>query len=584
MIKKLLFLLSTIFALTQNAFCQTWVKATSMEDIKDGISLIFVCEQFKTELSEISDNYGIGSPYVTTPNGSNPFIVEIKNSKIYLKNSSNKYMVGSNDDTYIKLVSSSDKQNWEITISEQETKIKFAKNGRYLRYSSDSNSFRLYSSSSYLSTVSIYIEKTSKDNRNLKFENAEYTADLGETFTSPKVQGEATGGIWSSSNTAVASVNESTGEVTPIGVGTTTISITTPETDEYFGATASYQLIVTDNANIRNLNMNFTSGSKIENWGITLPYKGYNIAIPSIYFEEIKLSPKHGSTITSIYNDSNGKYSLRIYTGGNIALSVPDAYEITNIEITGEALNKGIANLKASIESSTITWSGKTQSFCYESNNGTCIIHTINITYVPCSERPSTKKVTISSAGLATFSSAHAWKLPADLSATTGVMDGDRLKLKEFYTEGSVIPAETGVILMGETGEYTLTSAAENEGEVDDTNVLKPALTNQTIQAEEGHKLFILANDANNGLGFYYQGAMSDGTTISKIGEKAYLHLPASINTRSLTLQLPETSQINNIVSQAKESNSIYTLQGKRLNAVNLPAGIYIVNGKKFIK
>lgn len=80
--------------------------------------------------------------------------------------------------------------------------------------------------------------------RNLTFSVATATATVGQAFDAPTLSGVTTGVTYSSSNTAVATVDASTGAVTPVGEGTTTITATAPETAEYEAGTASYTLTV----------------------------------------------------------------------------------------------------------------------------------------------------------------------------------------------------------------------------------------------------------------------------------------------------------------------------------------------------
>ena len=78
-------------------------------------------------------------------------------------------------------------------------------------------------------------------------DNYEFSNTYGEQFDKPELK--VTGGefqvTYSSSNTNVATVDSSTGEVTIKSAGKTTITATVEETDEHFGATRSYQLRVT---------------------------------------------------------------------------------------------------------------------------------------------------------------------------------------------------------------------------------------------------------------------------------------------------------------------------------------------------
>jgi len=104
------------------------------------------------------------------------------------------------------------------------------------------------SSNSYVYEVA-FIAPDTRISTALSFPQASYSMTLGETFTPPtltKDPANLEGVVFSSSNTAVATVNETTGEVTIVAGGTTTITATFEETTEYKGATASYELTVVD--------------------------------------------------------------------------------------------------------------------------------------------------------------------------------------------------------------------------------------------------------------------------------------------------------------------------------------------------
>ena len=80
----------------------------------------------------------------------------------------------------------------------------------------------------------------------LSFSESTATATIGESFTAPTLSIEPAGlsVTYSSSNTAVATVDASTGEVTILAVGTTTIKAISAETDEFNAGTVSYTLTV----------------------------------------------------------------------------------------------------------------------------------------------------------------------------------------------------------------------------------------------------------------------------------------------------------------------------------------------------
>ncbi len=83
----------------------------------------------------------------------------------------------------------------------------------------------------------------------LSFPEASYTATLGQGFTAPTLSvtpdAAASQVSYTSSNTGVATVNATTGAVTLVGAGSTTITASVPASSTYNAATASYNLTVT---------------------------------------------------------------------------------------------------------------------------------------------------------------------------------------------------------------------------------------------------------------------------------------------------------------------------------------------------
>lgn len=80
----------------------------------------------------------------------------------------------------------------------------------------------------------------------LSFPQTSYMVEMGDAFSEPTLQGLPTGvtAKYSSSNADVATVDESTGKVQIVGVGTTTIKAVSEAKDVYEAAEASYELTV----------------------------------------------------------------------------------------------------------------------------------------------------------------------------------------------------------------------------------------------------------------------------------------------------------------------------------------------------
>lgn len=87
--------------------------------------------------------------------------------------------------------------------------------------------------------------KKSCNSAGLSFPKAEYTVELGSSFTAPELTQTTTAtATYESSKTGVATV-DAEGAITLVGEGTTTITASTPAEGDYCAGEASYQLTVT---------------------------------------------------------------------------------------------------------------------------------------------------------------------------------------------------------------------------------------------------------------------------------------------------------------------------------------------------
>ena len=157
---------------------------------------------------------------------------------LYCTNTNNGVRVGVNDNKVFKINS-----NYLYNTGTDP--------GRYVGIY-NSQDWRCYTSiNSNISnqTLAFYKKVTNSDKAaaDLSFAETSYEVNLGEEFTAPELtnpnQLEVT---YASSNTDVATVNETSGEVNIVAAGQTTITATFSGNDEYEAGTASYTLTVVD--------------------------------------------------------------------------------------------------------------------------------------------------------------------------------------------------------------------------------------------------------------------------------------------------------------------------------------------------
>lgn len=86
-----------------------------------------------------------------------------------------------------------------------------------------------------------------KASANLKFPQSSYIANIGEAFTAPTLTKDTDAAItYTSSKPEVATVDATTGAVTIVAEGTTTITAESAENDKFYAGKASYTLEVVD--------------------------------------------------------------------------------------------------------------------------------------------------------------------------------------------------------------------------------------------------------------------------------------------------------------------------------------------------
>lgn len=186
-------------------------------------------------------------------------------------------------------------------------------------------------------------------------------------------------------------------------------------------------------------------------------------------------------------------------------------------------------------------------------------------------------EITIGTGGYSSFS----WPAALDFSATSVEVyvatsyENGILQL-EKVADGKV-PAETGIILKGSTGDSIYPESAENVS-LTTTNILQnTASAAFTVSAENSY--YALAT--LNGKTALYK--IQSGVTIPQY--KAYLSVmsqqaPAAIFFGDIDGTTTGLGMVSTLADG--QDGDVYDLQGRRMKG-NLAKGIYIKNGKKFI-
>lgn len=425
----------------------------------------------------------------------------------------------------------------------------------------------------------------------LSFPETSYIVEMGDAFSTPKLEGlpEGVTPEYTSSNTEVATIDAATGEVKIVGVGKTTITVTSPNTDIYEEATASYELNV--KAAIYKVEFDFTTND----WNL-----------PEISKKE-KASYTNGAGYTITFGQSNSGHKILsdntgrclIFGKKDATLSLPAfPFAVSKIKVFGRDNASGQVTQNIFVggeEVSTQTTSAKIDHI-YEIKEGYQAagnIYTLKVTSANNTQIIKivvyAKDETVAGAiniateeGFGTFYTDKNYVLPQGLTAFGYTsIDGNKTLTKSVeYVAGDIVPANTAVVVKGAKGSYNYYNTEETATKTIEKNLLKGVTTDTKIEALSGVKRYILTRADDGILAFY----RTNTGNINVKANRAYLEVPTAMAVASFCLEGSATG-INNVVTTAAKQG-IYTISGVRLNATTtkgLPAGIYIVDGKKVI-
>ena len=437
-----------------------------------------------------------------------------------------------------------------------------------------------------------------------RFAKTDYSVMLITAFTAPTVETNVEGKpTYSSSVPSVATVDSQTGAVTLEALGTTTITATLGK------YTASYTLTVTplpatvfapvtaqsevvdggtyivlnkdgnkamgERAIVNNKAKNFlTSATVALNSGLYTesvdgtnePY-AFTLEADGDYFRL-----KHGSEY--LYNEKSDDTDTywNTYDGTNA-----DGYRWT-IDMRTEKSSPIFNSNKKSPRQ--LGYNAQAPRFATYSTSKTSYSAVLYRQY-----SASDLQLTISDAGYATYYSDKAFVVPAGMEATTvtAANDNGTLTMAWEYQAGSIVPAETAVLLRGEAKTY-------NTCQLNDYTVAAPTgnLLHGSVEAATttgGAKYYKLTYATIGGqrtLGFFW-GA-EDGAAFTNAAGKAYLALPAEAAANGYRLDGGDVTGIGQIATDAQGNGQVYSISGVRMDgSKRLPAGIYVINGRKVI-
>ena len=196
----------------------------------------------------------------------------------------------------------------------------------------------------------------------------------------------------------------------------------------------------------------------------------------------------------------------------------------------------------------------------------------------------------ITDAGYATYYTSDAYAMPTGVTGyTITANNGSELTMKEAYTEGETVPAQTALVLKGEAGKYSFLPTISTEMTPADNKLHGSDVAAETHVDGTSVKYYKLSYDSKGAnLGFYW-GA-ENGAAFTNGAHKAYLALDGTtLLSQKRGFSFAElmngvTTSINQVNAASAIKQSIFDINGRRVNNLNgATKGIYIVNGQKVL-
>lgn len=230
----------------------TWYKA---EEIEAGETYLIVSNGYVLEnnggsAAAIAVEASDGVIVFDAP-ASAIFTAAASSGKFTLQNNGQYMQRGGSSGSYVPTFSSSQGSYYQWTYDSAGEFVTATGNSTYYVYYSANNSkWSMGTSGGDSHKASLYTTTPPRQAQTLSFSATSVNYDIagGTAFTAPTLTGAQTDVAYSSSNSAVATVDLSTGAVTIIGTGRTVITANAKGTDAFKPATASYTLRVTDSS------------------------------------------------------------------------------------------------------------------------------------------------------------------------------------------------------------------------------------------------------------------------------------------------------------------------------------------------
>lgn len=368
--------------------------------------------------------------------------------------------------------------------------------------------------------------ETKKD-QSISFNPTSYTATIGKENTYPTLTAQSSGAkTWTSSNTEVATINESTGEITLVAAGKTTISVSVAGDDTYKEGKGSYELTV-ENAPIvsgETWNLVTDASTLAEGDVIVIVAANADVAMSTTQNSNNRgqqAITKNTNNNTVTINDkvqqltlgagkTTGTFSLSTGSGFLYAVSSSDNYlrTQTNLNDNGSwtiTIASNVATLKANGKNTRnwLRYNSSNKIFsCYASGQGDVQIYRMNDTRASQSISYSAET--------------------GSIDKYTSVKDIPTLDLSGVKTSVSYTSSNEAVATVSETGEITPVKAG--------TTTITAIAAESTDYREAKASFVLTVTDSSP-----YLSATASKTSVAAAGETVTITVDTNVDSWSAT-------------------------------------------------
>ena len=458
-----------------------------------------------------------------------------------------------------------------------------------------------YTYSNYATTIVV------KEEAGLAFKQATYNVEVDGIITVTATNVSGADITYSVDDGTHAVVDAESGEFTADAVGTYTITATCPAIGNYYAGMTTCQVIVTQpaaNIHATTYYKKITSSDELVDGGVYLIVcESKNEAMGVIdeankrcLGTAITLS---GNTYTGSVNQSDYPYEVTItkdksgyynlyHAGGKYITSTSTDFAFAAKGDNGWSISFDGGNAIISNKNTAENYIQRYNSNNYYKNyqKGQAPIQL----YQKVGEMPIAKATGYVSTYVADF----AYVMPKHITGHTVALADkqDVIITEKVFRAGDEVPALTPLLIKSDE-DYAAEENSRN---------YNPAVLNKTVDAYKGDNMLEYRRTAanltntmkdenvyyyklaikNEKVGFYW-GATGGAAFEMTKPSTAYLTVPVTTKVQGFVLNLEEgeTTGIATVVTN--EDAPIYNLQGIRMNGKNLPKGIYIQGGKKFM-